>query len=297
MTHKFETLILDAWAFARRVANPVSAKRLAVALGASAILGVMACPAQAQVSRAEAKVLSFVGNVTQTPVVSLTADPRTSTTGWTGATYSATNGIVVQVAPGTFSVGFGSFIPGNYTGPGAHYLHRVRITDQNGAVIMDEPFNGWTQTSTTTTGNITRATFTTATGRVWGSYENAPTIYQGLGGEFTQVNSGGDIGIVYPMDGFGPFSVLTRTVITVPPGVTELRINVDWRYSVNNGSGAARTFTVGLREGAAPPEDLFSFSAPVVQPVPTLSEWAMILFGTLLAGGAALYIQRRQMTV
>ncbi|WP_298159490.1 IPTL-CTERM sorting domain-containing protein [Brevundimonas sp.] len=31
-------------------------------------------------------------------------------------------------------------------------------------------------------------------------------------------------------------------------------------------------------------------------PVPTLSEWAMILFGLLLAGGAALYIQRRQLT-
>ncbi|MFC5343068.1 IPTL-CTERM sorting domain-containing protein [Brevundimonas staleyi] len=30
-------------------------------------------------------------------------------------------------------------------------------------------------------------------------------------------------------------------------------------------------------------------------PVPTLSEWAMILFGTVLAGGAALYIQRRRM--
>jgi hypothetical protein len=29
-------------------------------------------------------------------------------------------------------------------------------------------------------------------------------------------------------------------------------------------------------------------------PVPTLSEWAMILFGLVLAGGAALYIQRRQ---
>lgn len=34
--------------------------------------------------------------------------------------------------------------------------------------------------------------------------------------------------------------------------------------------------------------------APVV-PVPTLSEWAMILFGLILAGGAALYIQRRQL--
>jgi len=32
-------------------------------------------------------------------------------------------------------------------------------------------------------------------------------------------------------------------------------------------------------------------------PIPTLSEWAMILFGVILAGGAALLIQRRQITV
>ncbi|OYX58207.1 MAG: hypothetical protein B7Y86_04195 [Brevundimonas subvibrioides] len=31
--------------------------------------------------------------------------------------------------------------------------------------------------------------------------------------------------------------------------------------------------------------------------VPTMSEWAMILFGLMLAGGAALYVQRRQMAV
>ena len=31
------------------------------------------------------------------------------------------------------------------------------------------------------------------------------------------------------------------------------------------------------------------------RPVPTLSEWAMILFGTLLAGGAAVVIQRRRL--
>ena len=29
-------------------------------------------------------------------------------------------------------------------------------------------------------------------------------------------------------------------------------------------------------------------------PAPTLSEWAMILFGTVPAGGAALYLQRRR---
>lgn len=35
-------------------------------------------------------------------------------------------------------------------------------------------------------------------------------------------------------------------------------------------------------------------AAPPTPTVPTLSEWAMILFGALLAGGAALYVQRRR---
>ncbi|WP_428151080.1 IPTL-CTERM sorting domain-containing protein [Brevundimonas sp.] len=34
-----------------------------------------------------------------------------------------------------------------------------------------------------------------------------------------------------------------------------------------------------------------------VAPVPTLSEWGMILFGVVLAGSAALYVQRRRMMV
>lgn len=35
-------------------------------------------------------------------------------------------------------------------------------------------------------------------------------------------------------------------------------------------------------------------AAPAVATVPTMSEWAMILFGLLLAGGAALHIQRNR---
>jgi hypothetical protein len=42
------------------------------------------------------------------------------------------------------------------------------------------------------------------------------------------------------------------------------------------------------------PRDLILVSAQPA-PVPTLSEWAMILFGLMLAGGAAFYIQRRQL--
>lgn len=36
-------------------------------------------------------------------------------------------------------------------------------------------------------------------------------------------------------------------------------------------------------------------AAPAPAPVPTLSEWAMILFGLILAGGAAVMVQRRRL--
>ncbi len=51
------------------------------------------------------------------------------------------------------------------------------------------------------------------------------------------------------------------------------------------------TITGSFTAGPATP----TATGPV--PVPTLSEWAMMLFGLILAGGAALYIQRRQMAV
>lgn len=48
-------------------------------------------------------------------------------------------------------------------------------------------------------------------------------------------------------------------------------------------------------DGAVIMANALTFVArPTVAAVPTLSEWAMILFGTVLAGGAALYLQRRR---
>jgi hypothetical protein len=38
-------------------------------------------------------------------------------------------------------------------------------------------------------------------------------------------------------------------------------------------------------------------AAPPAPTIPTLGEWAMILFGTVLAGAAALYVQRRRLAV
>ncbi|WP_298159215.1 Ig domain-containing protein [Brevundimonas sp.] len=54
------------------------------------------------------------------------------------------------------------------------------------------------------------------------------------------------------------------------------------------------SFTI-VASDTAGSEGTRTFSGSVAEPVPTLSEWAMILFGLLLAGGAALYIQRRQL--
>jgi hypothetical protein len=51
--------------------------------------------------------------------------------------------------------------------------------------------------------------------------------------------------------------------------------------------------TAALRAAAGAAANNVAVAGPA--PVPTLSEWAMILFGAILAGGAALYIQRRRL--
>lgn len=62
-------------------------------------------------------------------------------------------------------------------------------------------------------------------------------------------------------------------------------------------NGAALSFAV-MTNGTSTYERIDDVSVvavpPPPAPVPTLSEWAMILFATVLAGGAALLIQRRQ---
>ena len=40
------------------------------------------------------------------------------------------------------------------------------------------------------------------------------------------------------------------------------QVNVEWRYNVSIFSGANRLFSIGVRQGDVPTENLFSFSAP-----------------------------------
>lgn len=97
-------------------------------------------------------------------------------------------------------------------------------------------------------------------------------------------------------------------VLTIPAGgysvtpgqtlfisVTDATGNTAACYSANYIAGAAYN-TGALTPGDTAFRVIFNDTPPPA-PVPTLSEWAMILFGTILAGGAALYIQRRQNVV
>lgn len=84
-------------------------------------------------------------------------------------------------------------------------------------------------------------------------------------------------------------------------------VGVDDGRTVNVPSGTYTLVYFDYNTGVSPPQTI-SFNidgpaavvaGPAVGPatVPTMSEWAMILFGTMLAGGAALFIQRRRQIV
>lgn len=69
--------------------------------------------------------------------------------------------------------------------------------------------------------------------------------------------------------------------VNVPNGQTLVVVV----HEVGRGTGVGQTYTVTASAHVAPPA-----------PVPTMSEWAMILLATILAGGTALYLQRRRLT-
>lgn len=77
--------------------------------------------------------------------------------------------------------------------------------------------------------------------------------------------------------------------------------NASFNRECNNRGGSSAASGAAACSTSSPDTNTSSvfgpgatLAAPVVAAaVPTMTEWAMILFGTLLAGGAAMYIQRR----
>ena len=75
------------------------------------------------------------------------------------------------------------------------------------------------------------------------------------------------------------YNLICDTVGTAPSGTTDT--------CTRNGTGVDTTRAeTSVRN---------TLTAPAPAPVPTLSEWAMILLGLMLAGGAAIQIQRRRL--
>lgn len=107
----------------------------------------------------------------------------------------------------------------------------------------------------------------------------------------------------------GPASSATNNYfIQTPAGVgqngivfvTSSKTNAGGTLTIITGAGAGGLYTcLGVCTSGALTAGRHITAGTIVgvapAAVPTLSEWAMILFGLMLAGGAALYIQRRQM--
>ena len=153
---------------------------------------------------------------------------------------------------------------------------------------------------------VTTATFQfkTETALAPGTFHNAP--YLELPG-FSLNTDAACTGVTMTVDGvprvpnFCAISVGSAIGVQTNAGISAGAIVVV-SIPVTNPATIGLKTTSFFRTSATPGNAVID--APAAQPsvtivaaVPTLSEWAMILFGLLLAGGAALYIQRRQMAV
>lgn len=209
----------------------------------------------------EAKILDLAPpGQTQLSIISFKDDDNTVKDNYQNAIFSESNGLVIDLTEGNYSVGFSSYVPENYSGPGTMFLSRTLITNQDGDVILDESFDGWELDSNTIDGDISRSVYSTNSGIEWTTFADTSDFYNGGGTAFDSVIIDSDNSIVYPLDGGGPFSVVISTKIDVPVGTTSIYIDIDWSYNANIFSGENRTFSVGLKNGNIASEFLFSAS-------------------------------------
>lgn len=132
------------------------------------------------------------------------------------------------------------------------------------------------------------------------AYDNAtstlgPVLYTGA----PLTNSPfGDVTTVIPAGGI---AVTPGSYIFI--GATQNAPGLAGGASFRNTNVYASGFVVDSRNGTTAKIPAFDayftavFERAQVVAIPTMTEWAMILFGTILAGGAAVYIQRRRQFV
>lgn len=157
--------------------------------------------------------------------------------------------------------------------------------------VIAAPVN-WTVTGTMNGGGTLSGSFTyDADTNTYSSINITTTAGTRGGATYTQLNG--------TLSTAGRIVVLTT--LGAAPGLPVLSIdypaltNAGGTLAINGGTegdcNADCSGIQGTTRGHAG-----SLSGAVAA-VPTMTEWAMILFGMVLAGGAALYIQRRQQSV
>jgi len=150
--------------------------------------------------------------------------------------------------------------------------------------------------TTITPGAVTTYTITVANSGP-DAATNAALSYS-LPAAFTVVTLSAPWTCVAPMPGAS--GVINCTTPTMPSGASD-QITVQARLSASVAPGSSTSNTVTVTSATADPSpgnnsatDTNTVVAAPVAAVPTLTEWAMILFGGLLASGAALHLQRRR---
>lgn len=85
-----------------------------------------------------------------------------------------------------------------------------------------------------------------------------------------------------------PLSVVAGSTYSFVFASTELRIS-------NSNTYVGGTWTYNYNQPYPDSDAAFQVTQVIPTSVPTMSEWAMILLGVTLAGGATIYIQRRRL--
>lgn len=125
----------------------------------------------------------------------------------------------------------------------------------------------------------------------------APAAAQGVN---PSTISDPQVGVAYSQTFTAPFPAFGFSQSgTIPPGLTFTNNGMSATVAGTPTTAGPYIFTINSSGmvGMTPVNGSQTYNVtvqPGVSAVPTLSEWAMILFALCLAGGAALYVQRHR---
>lgn len=161
------------------------------------------------------------------------------------------------------------------------------------SAALAAPMN-WSLSGTLAGGGTVSGTFT---------YDPATNVYSAVnitttagtlpGAIYTTVNAASRSNLLVANTAGGTSSGQPVIAVTFNPVLSATSTPRTLGNSEGTCNPGCTDFSAGTRRAIS---GTVSMAAAPAQ-VPTMSEWAMILFGTILAGAAALYVQRRQQAI